>query len=92
MTATTDTPLPVVDFFGQDLSEGDRIAFTAKDDPCLYSGTIVVIGRGNGDREQIVVRSGHFIVLNGTYMRLSGGKPEHIRFNQVVRRPPQDGA
>ena len=88
-----DTPvLPVVDFFGQPLSEGDRIAFTSKADATLYSGTVKLIGRDNSAREQLVVQSGHFLVLQGTHMRLSGGKPEHIRFNQVVRRPTEDGA
>lgn len=90
---TTEAPelLPVVDFFDQPLTEGDRIAFTEKDDARLYAGMIKLIGR-DSSREQLVVQSGQLTILNGTHMRLSGGKPEHIRFNQVVRRPTQDGA
>lgn len=93
MTDPTDTtaPLPVVDFFGQPLADGDRIAFTKKDQAGLYSGTIKLIGR-DSSREQLVVQSGQLVILNGTYMRLSGGKPEHVRFNQVARRPVQDGS
>jgi hypothetical protein len=87
----TDPPLPVVDFFDQPLIEGDRIAFTSDVDH-LYSGTVQLIGRDKSSREQMVVQSGHLLILDGKYMRLSGGKPEHIRFNQVVRRPDQDGA
>ncbi|MEW2266938.1 hypothetical protein [Streptomyces sp. NPDC047868] len=87
----TTPPLPVVDFFDQPLAEGDRIAFTEKDDARLYAGTVKLIGSDSG-REQIVIQSGQLRILEGTFMRLSGGRPEHIRFNQVVRRPAQDGA
>jgi hypothetical protein len=87
---TEEQPLPVVDFFDQPLNEGDRIAFANKDGS-LYSGTIKLIGRDHAAREQLVVQSGTLLVLKGTHMPLSGGRPEHIRFNQVVRRP-QGGA
>ncbi|MGW2384457.1 hypothetical protein [Streptomyces sp. NPDC001658] len=84
-------PLTVVDFFDQPLTEGDRIAFTSTDNASLYSGTIKLIGRNHSAREQLVVQSGHLLVLEGTHMRASGGKAEHIRFNQVVRHPAEDG-
>lgn len=84
--------LAVVDFFDQPLTEGDRIAFTSTDSTHLYSGTIKLIGRDHSTREQLIVQSGHLLIIEGTHMRASGGKPEHIRFNQVVRRPVEDSA
>lgn len=89
---TQPRALPVVDFFEQNLTEGDRIAFTSKDNPGLYIGIIQLIGRESSNREQIVVQSGHLLILEGKLIQRSGGKPEHIYFNQVVRRPSLDGA
>ncbi|MFF7476626.1 hypothetical protein [Streptomyces sp. NPDC008092] len=89
MAPTEKQPLTVFDLFDQPLSEGDKIAFTSKDNDAHYIGTIMLIGRDGSAREQIVVQSGHLVILQGRLVPVTGSRPEHIRFNQVVRRPAE---
>ncbi|HVK16330.1 MAG TPA: hypothetical protein VM533_05230 [Fimbriiglobus sp.] len=87
--APSPRTLPVVDFLEQPLSEGDRIAFNNGNDGRLYAGSIRMVER---DAYQLVVHSGHLLIIEGDLLRANGGKPERIRFNQVVRLPSEDGA
>ena len=87
MAPSPDTQPFAVDFLEQPLAQDDRIAFTSAEDERLYVGTIRMV-----EGEQLIVHSGHLLIVEGDHLRANGGKPERIKFAQVVRLPSEDSA
>ena len=91
MPTTDNAALPAVDLLNQPLAEGDRIVFLSRDPHGLCTGTIKMTGYNTWTQKQIVVESGHLLVLQGEHQR-PNQQPECIKFSQVVRQPAGDGS